>query len=519
MQYEVKSHSQSDAQRNAQGDMQKDLLRVKIMQSQPYMRRWLCAALSAATAALILVSAPVFAINEAQFIDKVLAQDHLLEEAQIGLQIKRLELDASRDNYANWKAELSAEVGYREVDLDRDTPSTTAYNHETVSKPIDIDLAIEKRFLSHRGSLKMGVEYEEDRDRYTRYKRAKKGTPRKYHDEYGLADNETRKYVKYSYPLLKHDGNALSLKSYRRNILDLKRQKLSFFETKEDFLSERLEDYLSWLLYHRYGEVDRATLNQLAALSPQDDSETDLLQSTLLNIQGEQTDNENKLRSARQRLAVLLNAPALESDAPQFDLMQRADMVEKNLSKYLRANSRDLKSIAHNIELSELEIAYYQNRELPTLDWDIEVERTDYHNESISTIYDEDRWDYSATLEFRIPLGGNVLTKSYLTRYELGVRKLEISYAEKLQDLIADIQSLHALLAIDDESLRNAVAAAARSANNARQQHREGAVSLRDYLQALLDEREARHERIERLVAYQKNRLEYDNLLDRMIGE
>ena len=96
---------------------------------------------------------------------------------------------------------------------------------------------------------------------------------------------------------------------------------------------------------------------------------------------------------------------------------------------------------------------------------------------------------------------------------------MEISYAEKLQDLIADIQSLHALLAIDDESLRNAVAAAARSANNARQQHREGAVSLRDYLQALLDEREARHERIERLVAYQKNRLEYDNLLDRMIGE
>ena len=519
MQYEVKSHSQSDAQRNAQGDMQKDLLRVKIMQSQPRMRRWLRAALSAATAALILVSAPVFAINEAQFIDKVLAQDHLLEEAQIGLQIKRLELDASRDNYANWKAELSAEVGYREVDYDRDTTSTSNYNHKTVGKPIDVDLAIEKRFLSNPGSLKVGVDYGEDRNYHIRYIQKPKGSSPKYHSEYGLTNSATRKYVKYSFPLLKHDGNAVSLKSYRRNILDLKRQKLSFFETKEDFLSERLEDYLSWLLYHRYGEVDRATIKQLTSLSPQDDSEADLLQSAMLNIQGEQTDNENKLRSARQRLAVLLNDASLETDSPQFDLMQRADMVEKNLTKYLRTNNRDLKSIAHNIELSELEIAYYQNRELPTLDWDIEVERTDQHGESSSTIYDEDRWDYSTTLEFRIPLGGNVLTKSYLTRYELGVRKLEISYAEKLQDLIADIQSLHALLAIDDESLRNAVAAAARSANNARQQHREGAVSLRDYLQALLDEREARHERIERLVAYQKNRLEYDNLLDRMIGE
>ena len=57
---------------------------------------------------LLLFSGPCLAITEAQFIQKVLAQDKLLEEAQIGLDIKQIELDASRDNYQNWKATISS---------------------------------------------------------------------------------------------------------------------------------------------------------------------------------------------------------------------------------------------------------------------------------------------------------------------------------------------------------------------------------------------------------------------------
>ena len=55
---------------------------------------------------LLLFSGPCLAITETQFIQKVLAQDKLLEEAQIGLDIKQIELDASRDNYQNWKATI-----------------------------------------------------------------------------------------------------------------------------------------------------------------------------------------------------------------------------------------------------------------------------------------------------------------------------------------------------------------------------------------------------------------------------
>ncbi|MDD9858424.1 MAG: hypothetical protein OXU96_10330, partial [Gammaproteobacteria bacterium] len=79
----------------------------------------------------LLLPGPAAAITEAQFIDKVLAHDKLLEEAQIGLDIKRIERDASRDNYADWKANLSLDLGYRYRDLDRDNGTTSDYTSQT----------------------------------------------------------------------------------------------------------------------------------------------------------------------------------------------------------------------------------------------------------------------------------------------------------------------------------------------------------------------------------------------------
>ena len=106
---------------------------------------------------LLLFSGPCLAITEAQFIQKVLAQDKLLEEAQIGLVIKQIELDASRDNYQNWKATISFDTSYNYRDRDRDIDSTSDYTSQTRKYPKELGLDIDKRFLSHPGSLQLGI--------------------------------------------------------------------------------------------------------------------------------------------------------------------------------------------------------------------------------------------------------------------------------------------------------------------------------------------------------------------------
>ncbi|MGR3983948.1 MAG: hypothetical protein OD817_01625, partial [Gammaproteobacteria bacterium] len=100
----------------------------------------------------------------------------------------------------------------------------------------------------------------------------------------------------------------------------------------------------------------------------------------------------------------------------------------------------------------------------------------------------------------------------------LAGRKLEIAYRDKLQDLLADIQSLQSKLTLDEPRLREAIDAAAQSARIERQNYLSGQSSFRDLLQAYRDWRETKIDRIKNLVYYQENRIEYDNLLDRMLA-
>ena len=129
--------------------------------------------------ALSFITTPAFAITEAQFIEKVLAQDKMLEEAQIGVDIKQIELDASRDNYADWKAELVANTAYKRTDYDKQKRasrstgflSTDTYNKQIKSMPSGIGLNVNKRFLSNPGSLSFGVKRNHVDGRDIQYKR------------------------------------------------------------------------------------------------------------------------------------------------------------------------------------------------------------------------------------------------------------------------------------------------------------------------------------------------------------
>ncbi len=470
-----------------------------------------------------LLSLPLsaFAISEAGYLKKVLAQDKLLEESQIGLDIKQIELNASRDNYANWKANLYFELGYSYRDLDRDNGTTSDYDNQTRSYPAQIGLAIEKRFLSHPGSLRLGINRSKDRRVVDRtdvptLARKKAGDSDKYFS-YHTQEYATRHFIQFNYPLLKRDSNASSLKTHHRDIIDLKRQQLSFYETKEDFLNERLDDYLSWVLYHRQIEINREFLHNLQQLQPEDESAITLLISTVFQVEKYNSDSTIQLQAIKEKLSVLLNDRTILTETPDYDWQKRATLIDGDLQDYLRTHNRELQRITLNIELNQIEIANYQNQNLPELDIILRAEQDSNQGNTRTSDINDDRTNHIATLEFSYPLSGNISNRASLEKSLLGVRRLELSYQERLQDSLADIQLLNTLLTLDEERLLGTLNATAQTVQIERKNYSLGKTTFRDLLQAYLDERIAKLDYLDTIIDYQKNSIEYDNLLDRII--
>ena len=471
---------------------------------------------AAAIAAVFARADCARALTESQFIEKVLAQDELLEEAQIGVDIKQLELTASRENYQNWKTVLSGGAGYSYRDLNRQTASNSEYTKKTVSHPQSIGVDFEKKFLSNPSSITATIRRGKTRNLIERYK---KHIPENdnpvYEEQYA-----TTQRIRYKYPLLKHDGNAESLKTYRRNILDLQSQQLLFFEIKEDFLEDRLQDFLEWVLLHGRAQINREFLQKYRQLQPANAAEKALLESAVLRVQKYYDEDTADLRAIRQKLATLLDDPRILSQTPRFNFEKRAQLLGGNLEEYLREHSRDLARMDIAIALKEIDAAYYKNRLLPSLDFSVTAEYTgDSGNTRTNPSFNDDRDNYFVLLEFSYPLGGAVTDRTHVQLAQLADRKLKIADREQLQDLTADAQLLAAKLAAREPRPPHAVNAAAKSARIEDANRRAGRASLRDLLQALRDWREAKIGRIEDMTDYQTDRIAYDNLLDRMLAQ
>ena len=353
-----------------------------------------------------------------------------------------------------------------------------------------------------------------------------------YKDAPRYSGYTTSHYAQFIYPLLKHNGNAESFKTYKRNIQDLEDQKLGFMEIKEDFLNDRLKDYLAWLLYHRRVVINDDLLLALRGLHAGSETELALLNSVIAQTENDRREAEIQKQSMVERLAVLLDDPNLIMQTPYFDLSKRAKLIEGNARDYLAKNSRALKRIDIDKKLNSLETDYHKNRLLPSLNLVLRAEKLLDKAGTAATTYDDDTTSYQALLEFSYPLGGSVSTKAELAKRALGTRRLQIIYAERMESIAGDLQRLTRLLDFDEQRLLDAIAAARQSTHLEQQKYLQRdasplqnecsvtpacASSIRDLVQAYRDERGAKLLHIENLVAYQMRSIEYDNLLDRVL--
>lgn len=129
-------------------------------------------------------------------------------------------MDNSKRNYSDWKAGLTLDTKYIYWNNNKSTNSTYIYTKTSEKHSENTKLELTKRFLNNPSNLTVGIKHTLSNENLKRNKQFNS------YDSYGLYDYGNYYYLNWKYPLLKHDSNAVNLKTYHRNILDLSYKKL-----------------------------------------------------------------------------------------------------------------------------------------------------------------------------------------------------------------------------------------------------------------------------------------------------
>ena len=456
-----------------------------------------------------------FALTEIEFINKFLSQDTHFEKDQIYVDIKQLELDASRDSYTGWNPDLTIELDNSYYDIDKDTTSTSIYEKKRRKNQQSVEVSAEKKFLSNPSSLSISASRSTPDEDKWRYKQDD------YYDEYNISTYDNNYKLTYTYPLLKHDSNASSLKSYRRNIWDLEREKLDFYDAQEAFLVDRLERYLLWALYDKNAQIYADYLQALKSIELVKEADKNKLEIAIFRANKSILDNDAKLQAQIQALVIDLNDENLLSLKPQVDYAKSSKIIDKDLDAYLKQNIRSLLKDEIDKNLKRIDIDYYNNQNLMQLDLSLSAEKDANIGNTKTTTYDNSSVNYSSNITLNIPLGGSVNDKKNLTVAQMNLRKLQIDTNNALKDVKSDILALNTKLVLIEKTLSgyaNIVADAKKEAQIQHENYNLQSTTINNLLDAYQDRRDVELEYISQVINYHENILAYDDKLDRLIG-
>jgi hypothetical protein len=465
----------------------------------------------------LLVPFGVLSLSMEEFSQQVitlLQQEKTFETSKIDVQIKQIELDNSKRNYSDWKAALTLDTKYTYWDNDKKTNSTNTYIKTTEKHNENAQLRLTKRFLNNPSNLTVGIKRTLSNENLKRNKQLNS------YDNYGLYDYGNYYYLSWKYPLLKHDGNAESLKTYHRNILDLSYKKLSFYEQQEDYLNKKLKQFLTWTNYQEKSLVYQQHLQRVQSINRQNLKDQTNINSAILKAQKDLLETQIKLQSIKQTLAIELNNEGLLNKTVQVDWHKHTNII-KNTNAYLKNNARDLQKIVINQLLKKTNIKYYQNQNLAKLDFNFNFDQEVTDSNTKTTESESDKRIYATSLVFEYPLFGNITNQTNLEINQLGLRKLEIYYKDKLQDLNAKAQSLNISLTSNQKTLNQHL-----KLIHANQQQMQIVLNnythkndkIKNLIDILNEQKQSQLNYIDAGSAYQINIINYNNLLDRLIN-
>ncbi|SSC06903.1 TolC family protein [bacterium endosymbiont of Bathymodiolus sp. 5 South] len=457
------------------------------------------------------------ALTEKAFIDKVLSQDTNFEKDKIYVAIKQIELDASKRSYADWNADLSASLLNSYYDIDNNTTSTAIYDKYRYNNNKSLKLSIKKNFLSNPSTLTFSVKRSIPDVDITRYKQDALyiGSDSKY----SITTFDNTYKISYKYPLLKHGESASGLKTYRRDILDLEREKFDFDDAQEGFLVARLKQFIDWNFYQKNAEVYQDYSQSLTIIQVNKVKDKSKLNTAILRAKQDISSNDSKLQSLKRALVSVLNDSSLWFESPKINTEKRSKIMP-DLTQYLQHNVRFLLKLEIDKRLKKIDLDYHNNQSLYKLDFNIDAERNDNKGNTMTAVYKSKSILYTAGLNFSMPIGVDVNNQKDIQVAQLNLQKLNIDYNNKLKDIRSDVEALIVGLnlkkkALDTyQKLRIGVES---EANLALKGYLNDSVSITALIDVYQEKRDVELDYVKALKDYQESLLKYDDKLDRVL--
>ncbi|WXU00328.1 MAG: hypothetical protein Ctma_1041 [Catillopecten margaritatus gill symbiont] len=466
---------------------------------------------------LFFFAVNALALTEKAFINKVLSQDTHFEKDQIYVAIKKVELEASKQNYVGWNTNLTMSLSNNYYDMDKETDSKSIYEKHRRKNSKSVGLSAEKRFLSNPSSLTLSAKRSIPDTDTIRYKRDELYTGS--NAKYSITTFDNNYTIKYKYPLLKHDGNASSLKTYYRDILDLEREKLDFGDAQEKFLVDRLKQYIDWNFYQKNADIYQNYKQSLTMIKGSKAKDRSIIKIAILRANQDALGNDSKLQSLKKELVSALNDTSLWSQSPEIDVNKNPKIVS-NLTHYLRQNVRTLLKQDIDRRLKEIDLKHHKNQSLSKLDFSISAERNDNKGNTMSAIYDNKSILYTAGIDFSMPIGADVNSQKDIQVAQLNLRKLNIDYDNKLHDILSGVQALIVGLHLARKSLdehQKLITNIEKEVKLIRKDYLAQAATVKMLVYAYQEKRDVDLGYIQASTNYQKSLLEYNAKLDSVL--
>ena len=464
------------------------------------------------------MNSSVHALTESEFI-KTLLNDHaFFEKEQINLEIKQIEMEGDRANYSNWDWDIGGELGRIEKKLTKDTNYTYAHLTNQTTKKLSTDLT--KKFFSSGSEINFSYDKSWPIKDEVKYKN------QDYYSDVNTSEYLDDVKLSWTLPLLNNRGGIVDQKTYDLAVLDYQDEILVLMEVKEDFIEDKLMIFFDWVNYEAQIKIvkKRLRLSQkiLNTLHKSDLNESNILtfersidktRRLLLSL-------ESKLEVNQKLLSILIEQLVFEDNPPVIDWDARPDLIQ-DLRAHCRQFVRDIKRIEIEQENNTRTIETYENSQLGDFDFTISAAK-DLNKGNYSSYSKSNEIEYEATFDFSYSLTGDVTNQVYLDKNRLVQRQLELKYKAKFDDILADAEKLTSELVQGSEQLslykKQIASSEAQKFNNELNLFNEGKGNIRFVINEQDDYQELLLGYIQTVTDYQKNRIHYDSLLDRLLA-
>jgi len=457
---------------------------------------------------LLLASNHVHALNEYLFIGKILQSAHLFEVAAINLEIKEIELLGDEQQYNNWHWNLEGKVLLSGRLQDKDTNYT--YTHQQIKSDRLLSTELTRRFFSNGSELSLSLSGSLPKTSEEKYKN------QSYYSDVVTNASIFDAEIGWQLPLLRNAGGALNQKTYDLATLELKDEQLVFKEFKENTVASYLKTYLEYAILGEQVSLLEVHINQLSLIDNHlqqgafDDKIVSYsgrvlskIKTRLMSLKDEQLILSGKLES-------VLSANELASIKPIYYPLKTNPPGDHELSLV------ELKRIRIEQLKNQRQRRYYQNALKPELDFSINASRA-VQKGNYSSYSESDITDIEVSLNFEYSLSGDVGARTLLRKYQLKSRQLEIKYSNKLESLKVKKQALQLKLQASLEEADLINAQLNRLAIDTLEFKQMTVANIKLYINRLIDAVELKLNYHDALIEYQHTRVDYDNLLDRLI--